>query len=179
MPSTYFYTFQDQRNKIVATMTKLMSDTLDELMPQLSQDSPIKTREDVLILASIVEKEALFDEERPRIAAVFLNRMKKKMKLQADPTTIYAITLGKYKLGRPLTKSDLKTISKFNTYHSLGLPPTPIACPGRKSIEAVIKPLKTKDIYFVVDGTGGHKFSSTLQSHIENVNAYRKSVATK
>ena len=158
-------------------MKRQMSEVLDSLMPNLSVDSPLKTRLEVLTLASIVEKEALFDDEKPHIAGVFINRLKLGMKLQADPTTIYAITLGKSKLGRLLTRNDLKIQSEYNTYFTTGLPPTPIACPGIKSIEAVIRPLKTKDLYFVVDGTGRHKFSSNYEAHNKNITDYRKKVA--
>lgn len=174
MPSTYFYTFRDQRTKILFQMKNLMSETLDELMPKLLPNSPIQTRMEVLTLASIVEKEARYDDEKPRIAGVFINRLKKKMKLQADPTTIYAITLGKYKLDHPLTKAELRNPSPFNTYYTVGLPPTPIACPGRKSIEAVISPMQTKDLYFVVDGTGRHNFAESLEQHNINIANYKK-----
>lgn len=179
MPSTYFYTFRDQRSKLIAHMKSLMSDVLDEMMPKLSQDSPLKTRLDVLTLASIVEKEAMYDDEKPRIAGVFINRLRKKMKLQADPTTIYAITLGKYKLDHPLTKKELLTKSPFNTYYVAGLPPSPIACPGRKAIEAVIFPMSTKELYFVVDGSGRHKFSASLEAHNINIDQYRRSKSIK
>lgn len=176
MPSTYFYSFGDSRQKLLSQMKRLMSETLDELMPQLQANSVIKTRLEVLTLASIVEKEAGNEAEKPIVAGVFYNRLKKKMKLQADPTTIYAITLGKYKLGRTLTKQDLLIKSPYNTYHSSGLPPTPIACPSRSSIEAVIKPAKTDALYFVVNGSGGHHFSSTLEMHNMHVQNYRKSL---
>ena len=179
MPSTYFYTFRDQRSKLILHMKSLMSEALDELMPKLSPDSPIKTRLEVLTLASIVEKEAMYDDEKPRIAGVFINRLKKKMKLQADPTTIYAITLGKYKLDHPLTKSELRTNSPYNTYYAAGLPPTPIACPGRKAIEAVISPTKSTELYFVVNGAGRHNFSSTLEAHNLNIALYKKAKSIK
>jgi len=174
LPATYFYSFRDQRSKLLLEMKRQMSDALDQLMPKLSPDSPIKTRIEVLTLASIVEKEALFDDEKPHIAGVFINRLKRNMKLQADPTTIYAITKGESKLGRLLTRNDLKIQSEYNTYHIFGLPPTPIACPGIKSIEAVISPMKTQDLYFVVDGTGRHNFSSNLDAHSRNIIEYRK-----
>lgn len=179
MPSTYFYTFRDQRSKLISHMKSLMSDALDELMPKLSPDSPLKTRLEVLTLASIVEREAMYDDEKPRIAGVFINRLKKKMKLQADPTTIYAITLGKYKLDHPLTKKELRINSPYNTYYTFGLPPTPISCPGRKAIEAVISPMQSKDLYFVVDGTGRHNFSSTLEAHNLNIALYKKTKSIK
>lgn len=174
LPSTYHYSFRDQRSKLLIDMKREMSAVLDELMPSLTSDSPLKTRLDVLTLASIVEKEALFDDEKPRIAAVYINRLNKRMKLQADPTTIYAMTMGKGKLGRPLRKKDLKIHSEYNTYHIYGLPPTPIACPGEKSIEAVIKPLKTDELYFVVDGRGRHKFAKTHAQHRQNIAEYKR-----
>lgn len=173
-PSTYHYSFRDQKSMLLMDMKRQMSAVLDDLMPKLSPDSPLKSRIDVLTLASIVEKEALFDDEKPRIAAVFINRLKKRMKLQADPTTIYAITKGKKELGRMLRKKDLKIHSDYNTYHIYGLPPTPIACPGVKSIEAVISPLNTKELYFVVDGRGRHKFASNLIEHNQNIVEYRR-----
>lgn len=173
-PNTYFYSFRDQRSKLIIDMKRQMSETLDELMPELDPKSPLKTRMDVITLASIIEKEALYDYEKPHIASVFLNRLNKNMKLQADPTTIYAITKGKGKLGRLLRRKDLKIESEYNTYHVYGLPPTPICCPGRKSIEAVIKPFKTNDLYFVVDGTGRHKFSSNYEQHNRNIIEYKR-----
>ncbi len=179
MPSTYFYTFRDQRSKLILHMKSLMSEALDELMPKLSKDSPLKTRLDVLTLASIVEKEAMYDDEKPRIAGVFINRLRKKMKLQADPTTIYAITLGKYKLDHPLTRKELLTQSPYNTYYAMGLPPTPIACPGKKAIEAVISPMQTNDLYFVVNGTGRHNFASSLEAHNINIASYKKTKSIK
>lgn len=174
MPQTYFYTFGDTKQKLLSSMKKLMSHTLDELMPLLDSNSILKTRMDVINLASIVEKEAYLEAEKPRIAAVFLNRMKKNMRLQADPTTIYGITMGKESLKRSLTKTDLRSKSPYNTYHITGLPPSPIACPSRSSIEAVLKPAQTNDIYFVVNGQGGHNFSADLKSHNNNVAAYKK-----
>lgn len=173
MPSTYFYSYGDKRENIVDKMRANMSEVLDQVMQKLSPDSPLKSRKDVLILASIVEKEAGNDAEKSRIAAVFINRLKKKMKLQADPTTIYAITEGQYKLNRLLTKKDLKIESLYNTYYINGLPPGAISCPGRKSLEAVVNPAKTKDFYFVVNGFGGHNFSETLLEHNAYVQAMR------
>lgn len=174
MPSTYFFSFGDSKQKLLGQMKRSMSEVLDELTPLLSADSPIKSRIELLTLASIVEKEAYLESEKPRIAAVFLNRLKKGMKLQADPTTIYGITLGQYNLARPLSKADLRGQTLYNTYYITGLPPSPIACPSRSSIEAVVKPAKTKDIFFVVNGMGGHNFSSDLSTHNSNVESYRK-----
>jgi len=176
MPSTYFFTFGETRQKLLSQMKRGITEALSELMPSLSPDSPLKSRLDVLTLASIVEKESYLESEKPLIAAVFLNRLKKKMRLQADPTTIYAITLGKYKLTRLLTKNDLSIKSPYNTYYASGLPPSPIACPSRSAIEAVINPAKTDDLYFVVNGLGGHSFSCDLKLHNANVSKYRKMV---
>lgn len=176
MPSTYFYTYEDQREKLIDEMRKGMSNALDEVMPKLSKDSPLKTRKDVLILASIVEKEAGSDQERPKIAAVFINRLKKGMKLQADPTTVYAITEGKESLGRSLKRKDMKIKSPYNTYHVYGLPVGPISCPGRASLEAVVSPAKIAALYFVVNGKGGHSFSKTLKEHNRHVQKFKDRV---
>lgn len=173
MPSTYFYSYGDQREKIIDTMRNKMSLNLDNIMYELSENSPIKTRNDLLILASIIEKEAGNDSERAQIAGVFVNRLKKGMKLQADPTVIYAITKGEYKLKRSLTKTDLKIESPYNTYHVNGLPVGAISCPGLKSLKAAASPAQTNDLYFVSDGKGGHNFSSSLQQHNIYVNEFR------
>lgn len=176
MPSTYFFSYGDQKEQLIDQMRNLMSANLDKVMEQLSPDSPLKSRLEVLILASIVEKEAGTNAEKPIIAAVFINRLKKNMKLQADPTTIYALTEGKFKLARPLTKKDLLQELAYNTYHIKGLPPGPICCPSLKSLEAVVKPAKTDALFFVVDGKGGHNFSNNLNDHNRFVDSYRKSL---
>lgn len=179
LPSTYIFSYGDTKEQILNQMRKAMTFALDQAMIKLSSDSPLKTRNDVLTLASIIEKEARLDEERAIIAAVFLNRLKKGMKLQADPTSIYAITQGKLKLGRALTRKDLLIASPYNTYYIVGLPPGPIACPGMKSIMAVVSPATTKAIYFVVNGMGGHNFSDNLIEHNKYVDQYRKYRASK
>jgi len=175
MPSIYFYSYGDLKERIIEQMRKKMTLALDEVMTKLTPDSPLKNRLEVLILASIVEKETGLESERTTIAGVFINRLKKGMKLQADPTSIYAVTEGKYKLTRPLTKKDLAIISPYNTYYAQSLPPGPIACPGVKSLQAVVNPAKTNALYFVVNGKGGHNFASTLKEHNENVLKYRQS----
>lgn len=176
MPSTYFYTYGDLREKIIDEMRRGMSKALDSVMLKLKEDSPLKTRKDVLIFASIVEKEAGNEKERPLIAGVFINRLRKGIKLQADPTVIYAVTEGKYKLNRALSRVDLQIASKYNTYKIVGLPPGPISCPGVASLEASVLPAKTDALYFVVDGNGGHSFSSTLQEHNMHVQRFRQRV---
>jgi UPF0755 protein len=174
MPSTYFYIYGDLREKIIDEMRKDMSKALDEVMLKLKPDSPLKTRKDVLILASIIEKEAGNEKERPIVAGVFINRLKKGIKLQADPTVAYAITDGKYKLNRPLSRTDLKIDSKYNTYKVEGLPPGAIACPGLASLEAAVSPAQTNALFFVVDGSGGHSFSSSLEDHNIHVQKLRQ-----
>jgi UPF0755 protein len=173
MPDTYHYSYGDYKERLITQMRNKMSLALDEAMLQLKPDSPIKTRMEVLTLASIVEKEAGLDVEKPMIAAVFLNRLKKNMKLQADPTTIYAITEGKFKFNRKITKIDLALESPYNTYYVQGLPQGPISCPGVKSLMAVVSPAKINAIFFVVNGKGGHNFSDNLADHNRHVESYR------
>jgi len=175
LPETYSYSYGDDRQKILNHMQHSMTNLLNELWPQkVSKNPHTNTPHNALVLASIVEKETRLPVERRRVASVFLNRLKIGMRLQADPTVIYAITEGKHALERELTRKDLQTESPFNTYTVTGLPPSPIACPGRASIEAVLDPETTKDLYFVADGTGGHVFSSNLKDHNQRVTTWRK-----
>ena len=136
-------------------------------------DIVVKTPEEAMILASIVEKETGRADERPRIARVFQNRLKKNMRLQSDPTIIYGLVGGKAVLDHPIQQDEVDRETPYNTYKINGLPPTPIACPGRASIEAVLKPAKTKDLYFVADGSGGHVFAASLEEHNRNVAKWR------
>src|SRR5439155_16712121 len=125
-------------------------------------DLVVKSANEAVTLASIVEKETAKPEERPRVAAVFINRLKRRMRLQSDPTIIYGLAGGKGKLDRPLTKQDIATKTPYNTYRVDGLPPGPIANPGRAALEAVLNPPVTNELYFVADGTGGHVFAESL-----------------
>jgi UPF0755 protein len=140
-----------------------------EVWERRSPDLPIKTPDQLVILASIIEKETSKPEERTRVAAVFANRLKQKMKLQSDPTIIYGLVFGKGTLGHPLTKSEIAQPTPYNTYVIDGLPPGPIANPGRASIEAAANPARTKELYFAADGTGGHAFAETYDQHLKNV----------
>ena len=174
LPETYFYTKGDTRAQLLERMSKAMSDALTELWPERDSSLPLKTSAEAVILASIVEKETGVAEERPHVASVFFNRLDQGMPLQSDPTVIYALTGGKGPLARALTKADLKFADPYNTYVNPGLPPGPIANPGRASLEAVLHPDSTKDLYFVADGSGGHAFTTTLDEHNKNVAAWRQ-----
>ena len=136
-------------------------------------DLPLRTPQQLVILASIVEKETSRADERTRVAAVFINRLKQRMKLQSDPTITYGLVGGKGTLGRPILKSDIEQHTPYKTYVIEGLPPGPISNPGRAALEAVANPARTKELYFVADGTGGHAFSSTLEAHLANVARWR------
>jgi UPF0755 protein len=174
LPETYFYSWGDSRERLLARQRRAMADALADLWAKRASDLPIKTPQEAVVLASIVEKETGVPEERPRIAAVFLNRLKRGMRLQADPTVIYGLTEGKVPLDRPLSRADLETRHVWNTYVVDGLPPTPIANPGRAALEAVLKPVDTEELYFVSDGTGRHVFARTLAEHNRNVQRLRQ-----
>jgi UPF0755 protein len=174
LPETYFYSRGDTRAQIVARMERAMRDALAELWAARDSTVALASPEEAVTLASIVEKETGVAAERPRVASVFFNRMDRGMPLQSDPTVIYALTDGKAPLNRGLTKADLQLADPYNTYVNAGLPPGPIANPGRASLEAVLHPANTKDLYFVADGTGGHAFAETLDQHNKNVAAWRK-----
>lgn len=177
LPETYHYGFGDPRDSILTRMREGMTRLLKELWAKRAPDLPLETPDQAVVLASIVERETPVAAERPLVAGVFLNRMKLGMPLQSDPTVIYALTEGKSPLDRPLTRDDLQVESPFNTYRVKGLPPAPIANPGRASIEATLNPGKTDALYFVADGSGGHVFSRTLDEHNKNVKRARKRAA--
>jgi UPF0755 protein len=161
------------RQTIIGQMRSAQEKLIDELWAKRAPDLPFKSKAEALILASIVEKETAVPAERPLVAAVFLNRLRKGMRLQSDPTIIYGITLGKTRLDRPILKSDIETATPYNTYRIAGLPPTPIANPGRESIAAVLNPIDGNALYFVADGSGGHVFADTLEEHRKNVRKWR------
>jgi UPF0755 protein len=174
-PDTYKFTRGYQRAAVVEQMKAAQAKILDEVWAKRDKDLPIATKEDLLILASIVEKETGKADERPQVASVFLNRLKKGMRLQSDPTIIYGLYGGDGKpVDAAILKSEITKETPYNTYVIKGLPPTPIANPGRAALEAVANPSHTTYLYFVADGTGGHVFASTLEEHNENVKRYRK-----
>lgn len=179
LPETYSYTREESTADILKRMEQAMDQVFAELWDSRAADLPLKTKVEVLTLASIVEKETGQKEERARVAGVFINRLKRGMPLQSDPTVIYALNMGEHQnegqgpLGRRLLKKDLTFDSPYNTYVYSGLPPGPIANPGRASIEAVLNPERHEFLYFVADGTGGHVFAATLEEHNRNVAKWR------
>jgi UPF0755 protein len=173
-PETYNYSWGDVRADMVARMRRTQSKLLSDLWAQRAADLPLASPQEALILASIVERETATPDERPRVAAVFINRLKKGMKLQSDPTVIYGLSGGLGVLDRPLSRADLQKALPHNTYVIDGLPPSPIANPGRAALQAVVKPLATEDLYFVTDGSGGHAFAKTLDEHNRNVRRLRE-----
>lgn len=174
LPETYFYAFGDDRTKLLDRMESEMRTTLAALWETRAPDLPFDTPKAALTLASIIEKETSLASERPRIAGVFVNRLERGMALQSDPTVIFALTSGEAPLGRRLTYDDLEIDNPYNTYRYPGLPPSPIANPGRDAIAAALNPMSTEELYFVADGTGGHAFARTLDEHNQNVARWRE-----
>jgi UPF0755 protein len=169
LPETYKVTRGVSRQNILSRMEQASRRIIQEVWERRTSDLPLKSPEELVTLASIVEKETGRPDERTRVAAVFVNRLKQKMRLQSDPTIIYGLVGGKGSLGRPLSKADIEQPTPYNTYAVDGLPPGPIANPGRASLEAAANPARTKEIYFVADGTGGHVFSDNYEQHRKNV----------
>lgn len=171
LPETYKFTRGMSREQILQRMQQAHRRVLQEVWARRSPDLPaqIQTPEHLVTLASIVEKETGQEDERTRVAAVFVNRLKAKMKLQSDPTIIYGLIGGKGSLGRPIMKSEIEQATPYNTYTIEGLPPGPIANSGRASLEATANPARTKELFFVADGTGGHAFSDTYAEHLKHV----------
>ncbi len=174
LPETYQYLRDDARTDILARMSDDMAEALDRLWAERAPDLPLKSKRDAVILASIVEKETGVAAERPRVAGVFVNRLRIGMRLQSDPTIIYALSDRRGQIDRDLTRADWKLESPYNTYVIPGLPPGPIANPGLLSLQAVLKPEAHKYLYFVADGTGGHAFAETLEEHNRNVVKWRR-----
>lgn len=174
LPETYHYHLGDTRDELITRMAADMQSVVQELWAAQAPPAEIKSPAELVILASIVEEETGLAAERPHVAGVFINRLRKGMKLQSDPTVVYGLTEGKKELGRLLSRKDLASKTDYNTYHISGLPKGPITNPGLDSLVAVLNPLKTKDLFFVADGTGGHAFAETLAEHNRNVRNWRK-----
>jgi UPF0755 protein len=169
LPETYKFPRGTTRDQVIARMQQTQKRVLAEIWERRNPDIPVKTPEQLVTLASIVEKETSKADERSRVAAVFVNRLRQKIKLQSDPTIIYGLVGGKGTLGRPIKRSEILQPSPYNTYVVDGLPPGPIANPGRASLEAAANPARTRDLFFVADGTGGHAFTETYDQHQKNV----------
>jgi UPF0755 protein len=173
-PDSYEIKFGDLRADVLRRMEKAQDKRLKLVWESRSDKTPVDNIHDLLVLASIIEKETGIPSERRQVASVFANRLKLGMRLQTDPSVIYGITLGKRVLGRGLRKSELRRDTPWNTYVNKGLPPSAIASPGLASLKAAVNPATTKYIFFVADGSGGHAFSNTLKEHNRNVAAWRK-----
>ena len=174
LPETYKFQRGASRDQLLQKMARDQKQLLDEIWKRRSADLPITSPYEMVTLASIVEKETGKADERPRVAGVFINRLRKHMRLQSDPTIVYGIVGGQGPLGRPLSRAEIDKPTAYNTYQIDGLPPGPIANPGRAALEAVANPSRTRELYFVADGTGGHVFADSLDSHNRNVQHWRQ-----
>ncbi len=174
LPDTYKFERGMTRQQLVNAMQAAHRNALNQIWARRAADIPVKTPAELVILASIVEKETGRADERPRVAGVFINRLNKRMRLQSDPTIVYGIVGGKGTLGRGILRSEIDQRTPYNTYQVDGLPPGPIANPGRAALEAVANPSRTRDLYFVADGTGGHAFAETYDQHLRNVSRWRQ-----
>jgi len=179
LPDTYKFERGTTRQQIINNMQAAQRQALNQIWQRRSPDLPVKTPQEMVILASVVEKETGRADERPRVAGVFINRLMKRMKLQSDPTIVYGLVGGKGTLGRGILRSEIETATPYNTYVIEGLPPGPIANPGRAALEAVANPSRTKDLYFVADGSGGHAFAETYEQHQRNVARWRQIEKTR
>ncbi|MGY3482712.1 UPF0755 protein [Bradyrhizobium sp. USDA 4011] len=175
LPETYKFPRGTTRDQVIQRLQQAQKRVLAEIWERRNTDSPLKSPDQLVTLASIVEKETGRADERSRVAAVFINRLRQRMKLQSDPTIIYGLVGGKGTLGRPIKRSEITQPSPYNTYVIDGLPPGPIANPGRASLEATANPARTRDLFFVADGTGGHAFTETYDQHAKNVAKLRAS----
>jgi UPF0755 protein len=173
LPETYEVRRGEDRQAVLGRMRDAQAKLIAKLWPVRQPGLPFATPEQAVALASIVEKETALPEERPLIAAVYINRLRAGMRLESDPTTIYGISHGR-PLGRGLTRAELAEVNAYNTYQMTGLPPTPIANPGKAAIEAVLNPPQTADLFFVANGQGGHVFASTFAEHQKNVAHWRE-----
>ena len=174
LPSTYYYKYGDARPWMAQRMKDAMLEAVQELWAKRAPGLPFTHPREAVILASIVERETARASERARVAGVYINRLERGMRLEADPTVIYAVTGGKIRLDRGLTKTDLATKSPYNTYMSAGLPPGPIGNPGRAALAAVLNPDRHQELFFVADGAGGHLFAKTAAEHAKNVEQWRR-----
>ncbi len=174
LPETYKFARGETRQAILTVMEKAQAKAVDEIWAKRASDLPIKSPGELITLASIVEKETGKADERARVAGVFINRLRRHMKLESDPTIVYGLVFGKGALGHSISKTELEQATPYNTYIISGLPPGPIANPGRAALEAAANPSATKDLYFVADGTGGHAFAETLDQHLKNVAHWRE-----
>lgn len=174
LPETYHFHRGDSRAEVLERMRQSMETALQEVWEARAGNLPLNSPEEVVTLASIVEKETGVDGERALVAGVFVNRLNRGMPLQSDPTVVFGITEGKAPLGRALTRKDLDRPTPYNTYQISGLPPGPIANPGRAALEAAVNPAETEYLYFVAAGDGGHAFARTLPEHNRNVARWRR-----
>ena len=174
LPETYLVARDTPRQEVVARMQQAMQEAVDEIWRARPPDLPLRNAQELVILASIIEKETGQKGERALVSAVFFNRLRRNMRLQSDPTVIYGLVGGKGALGRPLRQSELNRRTPYNTYRFGGLPPTPIANPGLASLRAAAAPAAENYLYFVADGSGGHMFAATLAEHNRNVANWRK-----
>ncbi len=179
LPETYSFHKGTPRNQIIRNAKSAMQKALQETWQNRAEGLPLNSLQELLILASIIEKETAVSSERGKVASVFINRLNKNMLLQTDPTVIYALTQGKKELGRSLKRKDLSVDSPFNTYKYAGLPPAPICNPGLKALEAAAHPEDTPYFYFVADGNGGHRFAKSLSEHNRNVKNWLKKIKNK